>query len=93
MLAATGSRQRHGRIRQGIADWRNLIPKFRALPHVIAVAPVLYDPEVFLSGQLSSKLEVTLKGITDTPSDELAASDDFAAFERAARSRGCERSV
>src|SRR5580658_9965829 len=24
---------------QGIEDWRNLIPKFRALPHVIAVAP------------------------------------------------------
>src|SRR5271169_4328370 len=25
---------------QGIADWRNLIPKLRAVPHVIAVAPV-----------------------------------------------------
>jgi lipoprotein-releasing system permease protein len=56
---------------EGIADWRNLVPKLRTLPHVIAVAPVLYD-QVFLSGQLSSKL-VTLKGI-DT-SDELATSD------------------
>jgi lipoprotein-releasing system permease protein len=56
---------------EGIAGWRKLIPKLRALPHVIAAAPVLYD-QVFLSGQLSSKL-VTLKGI-DTK-DELATSD------------------
>lgn len=56
---------------QGITDWRKLIPKLRALPHVIAVAPVLYDP-VFLTGQLSSKL-VTLKGIDAR--DELATSD------------------
>ena len=56
---------------EGIADWRNLIPKLRDLPHVIAVAPVLYD-QVFLSGQLSSKL-VTLKGIDAT--DELTTSD------------------
>ena len=55
----------------GIADWRNLIPKLRAVPHVIAVAPVLYD-QVFLSGQVSSKL-VTLKGID--ASGELATSD------------------
>jgi lipoprotein-releasing system permease protein len=55
----------------GIADWRSLIPKLRAEPHVIAVAPVLYD-QVFLSGQVGSKL-VTLKGID--ASGELATSD------------------
>ncbi len=56
---------------EGIAEWRNLLPKLRQVPHVVAAAPVLYD-QVFLSGQLSSKL-VTLKGI-DTKS-ELSTSD------------------
>jgi lipoprotein-releasing system permease protein len=54
----------------GMEDWRNLLTKFRRMPHVVAAAPVLYD-EVLLSGP-SRKL-VTLKGID--PRDELATSD------------------
>jgi lipoprotein-releasing system permease protein len=33
----------------GIADWRQLSVKLRAIPHVVSVAPVLYG-QVFLSG-------------------------------------------
>jgi lipoprotein-releasing system permease protein len=55
----------------GIEDWRNLVDKLRRAPHVVAVAPVLYD-QVILSGSRDTKL-VTLKGI-DT-SGELATSD------------------
>jgi len=55
----------------GISDWRKLLEKFPGMPHVVAVAPVLYD-QVVLSGSLGRKL-VTLKGI-DT-SGELATSD------------------
>ncbi len=55
----------------GIADWRNLMTRFRKVPHVVAVAPVLYDP-VIVTGPQGSK-QVTLKGI-DTQS-ELAASE------------------
>jgi lipoprotein-releasing system permease protein len=55
----------------GIDDWRSLMDKLRRLPHVVAVAPVLYDPVVF-TGALGRKL-VTLKGV-DTK-DELATSD------------------
>jgi lipoprotein-releasing system permease protein len=51
----------------GISDWRKLVAKFRGMPHVVAVAPVLYDQVV-----LGRKL-VTLKGI-DTRA-ELATSD------------------
>ncbi len=55
----------------GIDDWGNLIKTFQKMPHVVAVAPVLYD-QVFLTGPHGAKL-VTLKGI-DTRA-ELAASD------------------
>jgi lipoprotein-releasing system permease protein len=55
----------------GIDDWRNLVEKFQRAPHVVAVAPVLYDQVIF-SGSLGRKL-VTLKGI-DTRG-ELATSD------------------
>ncbi|HEX4276664.1 MAG TPA: ABC transporter permease [Bryobacteraceae bacterium] len=55
----------------GIDDWRALAAKLRRAPHVVAVAPVLYDP-VFLSGAQGPKL-ITLKGI-DTKG-ELATSD------------------
>src|ERR1019366_1040820 len=55
----------------GIAEWRNLADRLRKAPHVVAVAPVLYDP-VFLSGPLTRKL-VTLKGIDVR--DELSTSD------------------
>jgi lipoprotein-releasing system permease protein len=54
-----------------INDWRNLVEKLRHAPHVVAVAPVLYDPVVF-SGSLGRKL-VTLKGID--VQGELATSD------------------
>src|ERR1700722_3771598 len=33
----------------GMEDWRNLVEKFRHVPHVVAVSPVFYD-QVFLSG-------------------------------------------
>ena len=45
----------------GIANWREIAPKIRKVPHVIAVAPALYDP-AFLSGPLQSAGAV-LKGI------------------------------
>jgi lipoprotein-releasing system permease protein len=54
-----------------IDDWRNLVAKFSKVPHVVAVAPVLYD-EVFLRGPQSTK-QVTLKGIEID--DELATSE------------------
>jgi lipoprotein-releasing system permease protein len=55
----------------GMEDWRNLVEKLRRAPHVVAVAPVLYDQVIF-TGSLGRKL-VTLKGI-DTRG-ELATSD------------------
>ena len=54
-----------------IDDWGTLIKTFQKIPHVVAVAPVLYD-QVFLTGPHGAKL-MTLKGI-DTQA-ELAASD------------------
>jgi lipoprotein-releasing system permease protein len=56
---------------QGISDWRGLLQKFTSLPHVLAVAPVLYDP-VLVRGPRGDKL-ITLKGI-DTAA-ELRTSD------------------
>jgi lipoprotein-releasing system permease protein len=56
---------------QEITDWRRLIGKFQRIPHVVAVAPVLYD-SVLIKGQRGNKL-VTLKGV-DTAS-ELSTSD------------------
>jgi lipoprotein-releasing system permease protein len=55
----------------GIADWRNLMARFRKVPHVVAVAPVLYDG-VIVTGPQGNK-QITLKGI-DTQA-ELAASE------------------
>jgi lipoprotein-releasing system permease protein len=55
----------------GISDWRNLIAQFRRVPHVVAVAPVLYDQVIF-SGSLGRKL-ILLKGIDVR--GELATSD------------------
>jgi lipoprotein-releasing system permease protein len=56
---------------EGIANWRELVEKFRHIPHVTGVAPVLYGP-VFLTGPASSK-GVVLKGIF--PDIELQTSD------------------
>jgi lipoprotein-releasing system permease protein len=47
---------------QGIADWRELTAKLRTLPHVVAVAPVLYDQGVVISGPQGNGF-VVLKGI------------------------------
>jgi len=47
---------------QGIADWRELTTKMRSLPHVVAVAPVLYDQGVVVAGPQGSVF-VVLKGI------------------------------
>src|SRR5438874_8339566 len=55
----------------GIENWPDLMARFRKMPHVIAVAPVLYD-EVLFSGAIRGKY-ATLKGI-DVRS-ELATSD------------------
>src|SRR5271154_468428 len=57
---------------QGISDWRGLLHKIAGLPHVVAVAPVLYDSAVMVKGPRGDKL-ITLKGI-DTAA-ELRASD------------------
>jgi lipoprotein-releasing system permease protein len=56
----------------GISGWRELAAKMRKVPHVVAVAPVLYDPGVVISGPGGTKL-VVLKGI-DRES-ELATSE------------------
>jgi lipoprotein-releasing system permease protein len=45
----------------GIAAWREIAPRLRQVPHVIAVSPALYTP-AFLSGPLQSAGAV-LKGI------------------------------
>jgi len=46
---------------EGIADWKPLSDKLRALPGVISVAPALYG-KVFLAGPQQSA-EATLKGV------------------------------
>ncbi len=56
---------------QGIANWRDLMARFRTIPHVTATAPVLYD-QVFINGAQGYK-GVILKGI-DVRS-EIATSD------------------
>lgn len=45
----------------GISGWRELTERLRRVPHVVAVAPVLYD-QVFITGPLGGK-GVVLKGI------------------------------
>jgi len=55
----------------GIADWRTLLDRLGKMPHVVAVAPVLYD-QVMIRGPRGQKL-VELKGIEARA--ELAASD------------------
>ena len=47
---------------QGISDWRELRAKMREIPHVVADAPVLYDPGIVLKGPAATIL-VVLKGI------------------------------
>jgi lipoprotein-releasing system permease protein len=55
---------------EGIANWRELDPKFRRLPHVISVAPNLYGG-VFLVGSVQSG-GAEIKGIpVDNPPDML----------------------
>jgi len=56
---------------EGIGNWRELVAKFAKLPHVKAVAPVLYAP-VFLASPLNGKGAI-LKGV-DVRS-ELSVSD------------------
>jgi len=46
---------------QGMAAWPDLLQRFRRMPHVTGVAPVLYD-QVFITGPLTGKGAV-LKGI------------------------------
>src|SRR6202046_3438281 len=57
----------------GIANWRDLDPKLRQLPHVVSVAPNLYGP-VLLAGPLGGSQAggAELKGIPiDNPPDML----------------------
>src|ERR1700678_768608 len=54
----------------GITDWRTLLDRLGKMPHVVAVAPVLYD-QVMVRGPRGQKL-VELKGIEARA--ELAAS-------------------
>ena len=56
---------------QGIVAWRELVARMKTVPHVMAVAPVLYD-QVFLTGPQGGRGAV-LKGIE--PRSELANSD------------------
>lgn len=55
----------------GIDDWRSVTEKLRRMPHVVAIAPVLYD-QVIMSGPAGTKL-ITLKGID--VKGELSTSD------------------
>lgn len=56
---------------EGIANYKEMVTRLRALPHVTGVSPVIYD-QVFLSGPKSSKGAI-LKGV-DLRS-ELATND------------------
>src|SRR5947209_1656792 len=56
----------------GIENWRALVPKLRALPHVTAVAPALYNQVLLSAVQLKG---VVVKGID--PDAELAISDSL----------------
>ncbi len=47
---------------QGISDWRELTEKMRRVPHVVAAAPVLYDPGIVVSGPQGTIL-IVLKGV------------------------------
>ncbi len=47
---------------KGITDWRELTARIRSIPHVVATAPVLYDPGIVLTGSQGSKF-VVLKGV------------------------------
>jgi lipoprotein-releasing system permease protein len=58
---------------EGIANWRELDPKFRQLPHVVSVAPNLYGV-VLLAGPLGGRQAggAEIKGIpVDNPPDML----------------------
>ena len=56
---------------QGMVAWRELVARMKTVPHVMAVAPVLYD-QVFLTGPQGGRGAV-LKGIE--PRSELANSE------------------
>jgi lipoprotein-releasing system permease protein len=56
---------------QGISEWRELVARMKSVPHVQAVAPVLYG-QVFLIGPQGGRGAV-LKGIE--PRSELASSE------------------
>lgn len=58
---------------EGISRWRELLQKFRKLPHVTAAAPVLYAP-AYVATPLNGK-GATLKGVD--PTSELTVSDSL----------------
>ena len=55
----------------GIRDWRPLLARLRALPHVTAAAPVLYEEVLISRGARSAGAEV--QGVI--PADENTVSD------------------
>ncbi|HTW64452.1 MAG TPA: FtsX-like permease family protein [Bryobacteraceae bacterium] len=56
---------------EGIANWRELDPKLRKLPHVVSVSPNLYGG-VYLTGPLGGQSGAELKGIPiDNPPEML----------------------
>jgi lipoprotein-releasing system permease protein len=55
----------------GIRDWRPLLARLRALPHVVAAAPVLYEEVLISRGARSAGAEV--QGVI--PADENTVSD------------------
>jgi len=57
--------------RDGIRDWRPLLTRLRALPHVTAAAPVLYEEVLISRGARSAGAEV--QGVI--PADENTVSD------------------
>lgn len=67
----------------GIRDWKVLGDKLGAIPHVTAVAPVLYG-QVFVSGPAGSK-GVILKGIA--PAAELRVSETLRHLKMGSLSR------
>jgi lipoprotein-releasing system permease protein len=67
---------------QGIDNWPALVTKLRAIPHVVAAAPVLYD-QVYIQG--SGGRGAILKGID--PRAELAVSDTLAKLKQGALDR------
>lgn len=66
----------------GIANWRELDPKLRQLPHVVSVAPNLYGP-VLLAGPLGRQSQgAEIKGIPAEPPPDMLKHLKQGSFQR-----------